>query len=106
MPLRQIKGRGEPVGTQPTYNWKEGDRVLVAFEEYINQPGISKYQSNEHTERTDFTTARAWKIGTIDMLGDNGGRLMAYVRLDGRYKKYTKGWVELDRLQPYIPEVM
>ena len=105
--MRTIKGKfTENQGTQPEYNWKEGDRVMVCFEEYLNQPGISRFQSNEITERTDFTTARSWKIGTIDMIGMKGERLMAYVRLDNRYKKYTKGWVELGRLQPYIPEVM
>lgn len=105
--MRTIKGKyTEPQGAVPEYNWKEGDRVMVCFEEYLHQPGISKFQSNEISERTDFTTARSWKIGTIDMIADNGGREMAYVRLDSRYKKYTKGWVELDRLQPYIPEVM
>ena len=105
--MRTIKGKfTENQGTQPEYTFKEGDRVMVCFEEYLHQPGISKHQSNEISERTDFTTAQSWKIGTIDMIGINGSRLMAYVRLDGRYKKYTKGWVEMDRLQPYIPEIM
>jgi hypothetical protein len=104
--MRQIEGKGEPQGTQPTYKFKEGDRVMVCFEEYINQPGISKYQSNEHTARTDFTTARSWKVGTITMLALHGEIEMAEVMLDSRYKKYTRGFVAIDRLQPYIPEVM
>jgi hypothetical protein len=107
--MRTIKGRyqeKQDLITKPTYNFKEGDRVLVCFEEYLNQPGISKFQDNTHSERTDFTTAQAWKKGTIDMIGMNGETLMAHVILDGHYKKYTKGWVFFDRLQPYIERNM
>jgi hypothetical protein len=105
MPLRTIEGRHQE--TRITYDtWKEGDRVLVAFEEHIHQPGISKYQSNENHERTDFTTARTWKIGTIDMIGMRSEVKMAYVLLDKPYKGKSRGWVDYGRLQPYIPEVM
>jgi hypothetical protein len=107
MPLRKLQGRHNDFeGTLPTYNFKEGDRVLVAFEESITQPGISRFQTKELVERTDVTTARAWKIGTIDMIALRGESKMYHVLLDKPYRrKVQRGWVELDRLQPYIPEV-
>ena len=80
------------------YRWREGDRVHVLFEEYIHQPGISKYQSNQYHPRTDYTTARAWKVGTITKIKG----VMAHVKLDGKYKQFRSGWVPFTRLQPYV----
>ena len=90
----------------PTYNFKEGDRVMVKFEHDIVQPGISKYQSNERQARTDVTKAVTWRIGTLDVIGWHGEFAMFHVLLDTQYQGMDRGWVELNRLQPYIPEVM
>jgi len=82
----------------PQYNFREGDRVMVKFEHSLVQPGISKFQSNEFAPRTDVTKAVAWKKGTIDLI-DNG---RIHVRLDKAYKGVAKGFVPLDRLQPFV----
>jgi hypothetical protein len=84
----------------PEYNFKEGDRVMVKFEHDLTQPGISKFQSNEHAPRTDVTKAVAWKLGTIDLI-ENNPRWF-HVILDKPYKGTSSGYVELDRLQPYV----
>ncbi len=86
----------------PDYNFREGDLVLVKFEEFIHQPGISRYQSNEHHPRSDFTKATSWKKGYIEMVGDHADKKMYWVQLVRPYKSYEKGWVEYERLQPYV----
>ena len=84
----------------PEYNFKEGDRVMVKFEHDLVQPGIAKYQSNERQARTDVTKAVTWKRGTIDIILDNPR--WYHVILDSPYKGTSSGYVELDRLQPYV----
>jgi hypothetical protein len=85
-----------------TYKFREGDQVVVKFTESITQPGISKYQSNQYRPRTDVTQAVTWKRGRIEMIADNGGKLLYWVRLLRPYGASEKGWVSYDRLQPYV----
>jgi hypothetical protein len=86
----------------PDYKFREGDEVMVQFTKSITQPGISKYQSNQHAPRTDVTKAVAWKRGRIEQIADNGGQRLYWVRLLRPYGATEKGWVPYDRLQPYI----
>ena len=88
--------------TVPEYKFREGDEVLVQFTESIHQPGISKHQSNQYAPRTDVTKAIAWKRGRIEMIADNGGQKMYWIRLLRPFKSYEKGWVNHARIQPYI----
>jgi hypothetical protein len=89
----------------PEYNFRDGDLVLVKFESYIHQPGISKYQSNEHHARTDYTKAITHKIGQIEQSPVHGSAKVYWVRLQRPFGKFEAGWVALDRLQPYVPKI-
>ena len=89
----------------PDYNFRDGDLVMVKFVDYIHQPGISKYQSNEHHARTDYTKAITHKIGQIEMQNQLGGVKYYWVRLRRRFGNFDSGWVTLDRLQPYVPNI-
>ncbi len=87
----------------PDYNFRDGDLVMVKFVNYIHQPGISKYQSNEHHARTDYTKAISWKRGQIEKQNHSGGVKQFWVRLARRFQKFEAGWVTYDRLEPYVP---
>ncbi len=86
----------------PNYNFRDGDMVMVKFEGYIHQPGISKYQSNEHHARTDYTSTITWKQGRIEMQSSRNGMKHYWVRLTRRYNNFEAGWVTYNRLEPYV----
>jgi len=86
----------------PDYKVREGDQVMVHFEEWIHQPGVSKYQSNEFHARTDWTKATTWRRAMIEKVGVEDLKKIFYVRLQKKFKKWEKGWVNYERLQPYV----
>jgi len=86
----------------PDYKFKEGDLVLVLFEEYIHQPGVSKFQTHDIGPKTDYTKATSWKKAQIEKTGVKDLKKIYFVRLQRKYKTYEKGWVSYDRLQPLI----
>ena len=81
--------------TKQTWNWKEGDRIMVEFEDLLFQPAYAKKLGHPGTN-----PVKAHKPGTITKIFKG----TAYVVLDTghNYRGWSRGWVKMERLIPNI----
>lgn len=102
----------EMIPTDYKHDWREGDRVLVCFQEPVQYvPGANKLQDTMKTkmDKTNLTMTQAWKVGTVTRGKGEGMEKLYHVKLDKGYRSirntsifYQRGWVHKSRLQPYI----